>query len=232
MAVTITPQSNAVSGSNLSSYTFAGQAIGTATADRIVVVVAVGGLTAATINSATIQGIAATKQFEITPGNLSVSILTAAVPTGTTGDVVLNFSTTRGQAGIATYSMTGASSEIPSSTASDTTLTGNDLSASIDIPANGGAIAGVIANSTPTSTTWTNLTEFNDQIVEDQTIQSSASDNFASAQSGRIVTATFAGTPAEYALVVAAWGTPTTATSTPVPIFHAQSTFINRVIGY
>jgi hypothetical protein len=77
---------------NLTTYTFTAASLGTAHADRYVIVgvASVAGF-ARTISSATIGGVAATLNHNQNLG-FTGRIISAAVPTGATGDVVLTFS--------------------------------------------------------------------------------------------------------------------------------------------
>ncbi len=199
-ALTITPQSSASSGSDLTTYTFSAQAIGTASSDRIVIV-AVGAAnisTGTTLSSATIGGVAATIQKQQTNNAASIdtisAVITAAVPTGTTGDVVLTFSTGQLRVGISTFSLTGGSA-----TASETQADTNGTDAVPDVTINvlaGGGWVGCTYGYTGTATatvTWagTGVTEASDAIAEVADTFSAAYGNFASGTSALNVTATY-----------------------------------------
>lgn len=183
--LTITFQSSTSSGTDTASHSFASQAIGTATADRIVIVawgaVNVTIPTTNALSSATIGGVAATiltqqNNNAASTGNIS-GIIAAAVPTGTTATVALTFNAAQLRCGIATYSMTGGSiTPYATYTNSNGTDTVPDLT--VTVPAGGGHVAGVYGYSgTGTATvSWTTLTEGADMIVE-------AADTFSSAYS-------------------------------------------------
>ena len=105
---------SAYSSSNTSSYTFSSQSLGTAASDRKIYV-CVGSSavsTAYSFSSVTVAGVTAT---QIVAGNADnnssfqpFAIYEADVPSGTTGDVVVNLSGTMANCAIALYRATGA----------------------------------------------------------------------------------------------------------------------------
>lgn len=180
---------------DLSSYSFASTAIGTASTDRIVVVgitvsAASSGATRS-VSSVTIGGISATQLSHVVGATwMTAAIYAAAVPTGTTATIAITMSGTCGRCACAVWAMTGGSIT-PFDTATDTNASA-DPNASIDVPANGGAVAAA-GSATSTTTTWTGLTERVDTALEGFSTHTVASDVFASAQTGLSVTANFAG---------------------------------------
>jgi hypothetical protein len=178
---------------DLTTYTFAAEALGTAVADRCILVEVYGRRTTAaatTISSVTVAGNSATDvgQHNLVEGAASVvGLYGIALPTGTSGDIVVTFSAAMTRAMIAVSTMTGASSctvasDVESSDANDPTTS------ALDVPANGSAI-GLCLESSPSSTaTWTGLTERHDSIVEALMLASGASTDFTSAQTGLTVT--------------------------------------------
>lgn len=133
-----------------SSYTFSTKSFGAADAGRIMVL-GIGrtdGTAGDSIGTVTIGGVAATQRVSAaTTGNYGRAwIYTAPVPTGTTGDVVVAFTSPHSSHScfIALWRLVGASNEDPGvsgfeATASDTDL---DVGASLQIPT-GGAGVGV-----------------------------------------------------------------------------------------
>lgn len=111
-----------------STYTFSSTSIGAASVSRLVVVT-VGFCdrtgTGRTISSATIGGVTATINTQINdaastaPG---VAIIQAVVPTGTSGDIVINFSGSIHSCGIGVFALYDLISTTP--TDSDETITG------------------------------------------------------------------------------------------------------------
>lgn len=206
--VTITFAGSASDVANATNYSFSSVAIGTASSDRIVIVGVVLSSASAgaprTTSSVTVGGISATKIVErVNTDRESVSIWAAQVPTGTTATIAVNTSGSEGRAGVITWAMTGKSSVAAFATAFDSN-TSSDPNATIDIPANGAAVA-VATVGQNTSTTWTGLTERHDSSVESVSVQTGASDNFASAQTALSVTANFA-TNGQNSMVIASWG--------------------------
>lgn len=198
-ALTLTPQSSAQSASDLTAYTFATQGIGTASSDRIVIV-AVNGVNVSSgtsLSSATIAGVSATILVQRTNNAAGVdnitAVIAAAVPTGTTGDVVLTFSTGQLKAAISTYSMTGGSIT-PHSTYTNTNGTDAVPDITINVPVGGGHVCVVMwfNGVGATTCTWggTGITEYSDLSLEAGELHSSAYGNFAGGASSLNVTAT------------------------------------------
>lgn len=194
------------------TYTFSSAAIGTASADRIVIVV-IGSRanSARSISSVTIAGIAATviATANNTGGGADiVAIYAAAVPSGTTGNVVITFSGTMLRCGIGTYAMTGASSVTPYDTATAVPSGSSASINTIDSPANGAILGASLAGSSGTaSVTWTGLTEnFDIQPETSSSGVSGACGDFASSQTNRTVGVTVGSVLGPQALAVASWG--------------------------
>jgi hypothetical protein len=152
---TLAYQTATNSGANSTSYTFSTQAIGTAAADRLVVVV-IGREPGDTLSSSTIGGISAT----VVANAGTCTIIAAVVTTGTTADVVLNFAGTQIRIGVAVYAVYGLSS-----TTATSTYTAS-LSETVTIPAGGVAIGCAYSGSGGVSTTWTGVTENSSQNIE------------------------------------------------------------------
>lgn len=127
------------------SYSATGLSIGPAATDRqIRAVVSWRAGAAVTLTSATIAGLAATIEYQTNQSTSSgVAIIRASVPTGTTGDVVLNFSGTIARAGVALYRTSGGAVTVSGAGAAGAT------SATVTVPAGGFALAGSFS-STPT----------------------------------------------------------------------------------
>lgn len=198
-ALTITPQSSASSASDLTTYTFSAQAIGAASADRIVIVAcgAVNVSSGTTLSSATIGGISATILKQQTNNAASVdtifAIIAASVTSGTTADIVLNYSAGQLRAGVSTYSMTGGSIT-PYATYANTNGTDAVPDITINVPAGGGHVCGTYFYNGigATSVTWagSGMTEGHDFNPESVDTMSSAYGNFSGGTSSLNVTAT------------------------------------------
>lgn len=168
--IQVTFQQTAVSTSNLTTYTFSNQNIGTAFTGRIVVVgVASQG---ASISSITIGGNSATEINKNAAGGVVSSKLFALqVDTGTTADIVVTMAATAGSCGIAVWTLANAvgylTEAIPnvesgsSSSAATVTVTLSTVN-------NGNAIIVMnrMLSGMAGTVTFTGVTENFDQLVE------------------------------------------------------------------
>jgi hypothetical protein len=111
---------------------------------------------AGTFSSATIAGVAATPLgSDVTSTNTTARAFIAAIPGGTSGDIVVNWTGSKEATYLAYYEITGISSTTPIGTGG--TTTGNSGQAITTVA--GGFLYGfACANSTFTCT-WTNITE-------------------------------------------------------------------------
>jgi hypothetical protein len=172
------------------TYTFAGASIGSAAADRIVVVgiaAREGGGTNRTLSSVSIAGVSATIVADSGNVPTHAAFAVALVPTGATGDIVVTFSAGMSRCVISVWSTAGMDSSAVSSDTADTT---DPLEASVNIPA-GGVAFGTAYDNGATTVTWTNLTEDYDAQHETRTF-SFASAEFATLQTGLTLTADLA----------------------------------------
>lgn len=161
--VAITQTDHGESATDSNTYTFTARALGTAQADRRIIValsMRVAGTTT-TVSSVTVAGISAT-QVVSSPnnggGNTTLAELwVAAVPTGTTGDVVITFSATVLRCGSNVWRMVGSASSTASATGTSTADPGT---ANLTIPANGAAVGFAVADfaGSGQGVNWTNLT--------------------------------------------------------------------------
>lgn len=172
--------------------TFSNFAIGAANAGRLVVacIAAFSGNTGVTLSSVTIGGIAATINVQETTagtgGDTIMSIIaTAAVPTGTTATVVVNFSASMSGNAVV-YSMTGASGVAALDTVTDEV--GTPLNGTLDVVAGGVVIANlhnIGVGSFPV--TWT--------VVTKDYESNYASNNFNQSTASLLVGSTGTATP-------------------------------------
>lgn len=135
--------------------TFAGMAIGDAASDRIIIAwlhIASGTSMGAAPTSVTIGGVSATRRVDISgDGYTRLCCYTATIPTGTTANVVIDYSS-RGSTNMTAvhlYRMVGQASETPHDTATSGGST-NTHSTTIDIPAGGYLIEAVSTSRGPT----------------------------------------------------------------------------------
>lgn len=204
MPAAVTLLQSAGNNTGLTTYTFASQNLGTASSGRHIVLVAgarASSTTAFTL-SATIQGISATSvvtTFSTGAAANRLEMFIAAVPSGTTGDVVVTCSRTAVRMIIDLFIMTGIDSATPSATTSDvvTPFTGV-----LTVPADGIAIASGLFAGVANST-WTFLTERTDNTLGSNLVLTTASDAFATLQSSLSITV--ANTGGEPGSVFAAW---------------------------
>lgn len=181
-AFALTFTDDAVDPSDSAAYTFAGMSFGAADATRRIIVgiaarhgsnltqslgtVTIGGVTASVVKQSTSTG----------GGGWEISaIVIADVPTGTTGDVVVNITNGTTRCGIAVWSMIGASSGTASATGSHENA--NPLTGNLNIPTNGVAV-GIATGTGGTSAAWTNLTERVDAAMESTVLYSAADATF------------------------------------------------------
>lgn len=185
----------AVDPGNLSTYSFPGLNFGAAASGRYVIA-AIAWRSAGTTNdisSVTIGGVTATsleRARNTGGGNLSAcDLFIAAVPTGTTGEVVVNTTETAVRLGVAVYRLEGVSSPTPQHTgvgqtgtttnnasitpAADSHVVGiafNGNGSCVLSSAHGDVAPGLLEVETTngaTSTTWSALTEDSDLFIED-----------------------------------------------------------------
>lgn len=191
---------NQNSNTSATIYTFPAMSLGAEASDRHILILVNAGLTSSSvppISSITVGGNTATSVKEITHTNLGFSIRSAvwivAVPTGTTGAVVITFASSMGRCAAALLRVTGLASAAAYATASDTV---NPCTKTIDVPAGGllvGTSCTALSSGTPVCA-WTNLTEsYDTPITGSTTGTSGAFDTFASAQSALSITANWSG---------------------------------------
>lgn len=191
MAATITYLQTAGDGTDLTVYTFSAQNFGTASSDRYIIAAVNsrandGGARA--ISTITIGGVSASIAIQATSNGNCLGICLAAVPTGTSGDVVITFDSTMGNADIDLYSATSVGSATPTDSGSSTADPGTyDL----DIAAGGIALALAKSDVGLGSCAWTGLTERYDGLDVNGNNRSGASDAFATIQTNLTVTGDF-----------------------------------------
>lgn len=137
------------SASNLTTYTFAGVAIGPASADRYVVVAAHTDCGVASPTVVTIGGINAT----LLEANDGVGLFMALVPTGTTASIVVTFSASCSRAAIGVWSVTGLTRVTPISSSK---ATGTSAAAATNVAVNhAGAVIAAATHAGGTGIAWT-----------------------------------------------------------------------------
>jgi hypothetical protein len=184
---------------NVTTYTFSGASLGAEAADRYIFVTITAASstgTARTISSGSIGGVAASiavQQGAASSSGMTAAIMLAAVPTGTTGDVVVTLSGAGGSCDIGVYRVTG----LGSATAFDTAVNSDEagggvVSTTIDVPGNGFVIGVAMFEADVATTTWVGASENYDESNGDGSpeIVTAAMSSALGAETGRTVSAT------------------------------------------
>lgn len=217
----------AVSTANQTTYTFSSQNLGTAASDRyIIAAISTTGIADAQINvsSVTIGGVSATQVVTNNFNSVSsglVALYIAAVPTGTTGNVVVTFDAGCARAGIALYRVTGLGSATASATGQDEDNEGSanpSESTGINVPADGFAIgASFTQNQQSATAAWTGVTEQYEATVEGNAKHTGGYVETDSALTPLTVTVSWTTTETGAGMVAASWAYASAAT-TPVKV--------------
>jgi hypothetical protein len=196
---------------NRTVYTFSGASLGTEAAGRVIVVCVSSGQDNAvrTISSVTVAGNACriNAQTGADGGSVAnaVGIASLVLVSGTTGDIVVTFSSAAPRnCGITVYNVTGLASETEFDFASSTSDPAN-MTISVE---DGGCIIGVTNDrNTAGTVTWTGITEDVDDTIEasTSTTHSTAFDVFETGETDKSITAELSTSPSAYAAVVVSW---------------------------
>jgi uncharacterized protein YbaA (DUF1428 family) len=193
----------AVSTASATVYTFSSQALGTAASDRLIVVSSDN--YDGTTSGITVAGVTAAAVVQASGTNSRAGLWQAAVPSGTTGDIVVTLGAGNDRQGIGVWAIYGANSSA-SDTATDADSS-DPLTVSMDCPANGVMIGVGAAHTTGTKGySWTNLTENFDAVIRASTQHTGASASFEAAQSGLTITCDPASNNNGGCMVAASWG--------------------------
>jgi len=203
----VTSASETVGGTSI---THSGMSIGDANSTRLVVVGIVGtnGTSSSpSLTSATIGGVSATITKQYTGGSSGdytlSAIFIAAVPTGTTADIVMNFSQALDNSHIAIFRLVN----VPSSTAYATaqaTRGSSPRSTTINIPDKGLLIVTGFGSNT-NNVTWSGVTEAYDETYAGVVKGSGGINYNMTSETGRTITMTqTSATAAQF--VAASWG--------------------------
>lgn len=139
---------------DLTTYTFAGMSFGTAATDRIVAVAAHVDGDGGDLVSATLGGVGATVVITQGVGNENAAIAYAAVPTGTTGDVVVTWTGTAARCHVGVWKITGATAA-PTDTDFSTSTPSTGESLTLNIPSHAAAISVHTSTQDSSSDFWT-----------------------------------------------------------------------------
>lgn len=194
---------HAVSGTDSSSYTFIGKALGPASGGNKFIIgsaeVRRGG-TAGAITGVTVDGIAATLGTAIINttggGNTSIQFFIAdlSADANTIGNIVVTCNQTMVRCGIQWgYTVNGGQPAIIQESG-DLTISGGVFSAGIDAPARGFVLAAIYDPTNAVgATAWSLSTENGDEFVDGTNLVSQAFENFSAASPGMTITATVTG---------------------------------------
>lgn len=195
-AAMVTYQATASQEVATATNTFAGMALGTAAANRYIIVGVTGrtGSTGTTFTSVTVGGITASAVVtRVVAGDLAngenfAGLFIATVPTGATGSVVIVTNNVMVRMGVVVWSAVNLSSATATATGSSSA---SAPTASLNVAAGGFALGAAYSQSA-TTTTWAGITEVVDTQITAANTYTGASSNFAAAQTSLAMTATFA----------------------------------------
>jgi hypothetical protein len=188
------------------NHTFSNKSLGDAASDRIIVIAGGSGGYNPAVTGVTVGGNSCTEAIQFAD-TARAWIYYVALPTGTTGDVVVTFASAEFRSIIGVYAIYGASGG-PADTATGGGTSGT-VTASIDKTENGVTIGAFFQsnfNSATQNAAWTNLTEDAEVSADD-----SGSGGFASAENtadatGQTITVVSDSADGRQPLVVASWG--------------------------
>lgn len=220
---------------NASVYTFSSQNLGTAAADRYIVVALNSRMAGSpTSTSVTVGGVSATLVVEQWFSGCYSSLWIAAVPTGATGDIVATFGAGQVRAFYGAWRL----DDLASATASDTdTSTAHPHAGTLDIPVDGVGIGSVIATDAVTMT-WSGLTGDASGTGHEATAYAFAHQTYPSGSTGQAISATWTtGTKGSPSAVFAAFefgagGGPTTYYQTLSGLLTPDGSLARRIYKY
>jgi hypothetical protein len=191
---------------NQTSYTFSSQSFGAADAGRYIVCIVTSrsGTSGRNLNSVTIGGVTATQlgnfRTDLDGDTHICAVFIAAVPAGTSGDVVIVHSNTMTSCRIALYRTLNVNPTVFDSASQ--AGTSGARSGSIDIPAGGVCYAAYITTSSNVITnTWGNVDEDFDSNMEGSQYSSGASKVFTTAQTNLSISCTPSNTSTTTSLI-------------------------------
>jgi hypothetical protein len=173
-------QSSFHSANDATTYNFTSKGIGSAAANRWVIIgIASRAATANSVTAVTIGGITAAKLSEYISQNSGVAFWTANVPTGTTANVDITFEAGMSRVGVVLWTVNHT--KMPS-VASSTTFNNTVLTNTLTVNA-GEVGVGLVYLHDATAWTWTGLTKDVDyDIIEIGSEMSAASEAFTGAK--------------------------------------------------
>lgn len=199
------------------TYTYATQNFGVAEATRRIVVVFNWSVqnAARVVTSGTIGGIAATVHLSATTGptvaqtDCGTAILSALVPSGTSGNIAIVANGAMSRSSIGVYRAVGEGVATPHATMNDIAMSAGVLTGTINIPGGGWVVGGACGNTTPGQAfTWAGVTGNYDSPSAEAAgvVYSGGHATNLPLEVGRTVSATLSGTPVRGALAAISWG--------------------------
>jgi hypothetical protein len=204
MALTTTFTANASNNTTSLGYNFTSQSFGSESADRYVLVGVAGqGASAAAVSSVTIGGVSATQLFSVSSTTNTVAFWIAAVPTGTSGAVFVQWVSQRSRCAITVWRVVGGVSTTAYDTGSEVNSGSTPLNDNVNIVEGGSCVGMVYDGGTGSRTwTWSGLTEAVDTTFASGRSYSAAAGNFASAETNRAISATPSGSTTANVLAI------------------------------
>lgn len=205
-AATVTFVAATTNSATASSYTFSSQSLSTAATGRIIAVVVAAERTssgARTVSSLTVAGTSAALVVRQTSDNGDAfEIWEAAVASGTSGDIVLNFNASMDSCGIGVYAVYNARYQEHFTIKAE----GTSLSDTLVIPDNSIAIGGGHSTASSATGTFVGLTENYDEVIDAHISHAGASTSTASsAGGGTTISYTSSSPNADDTLIAATW---------------------------
>jgi hypothetical protein len=200
----LTNTDSAVDNSNATTITYSGKSFGAADPNRIIIVALGARTTNTALTSVTIGGVTATEvsgSAAINTNTTLCDIYQAAVPTGTTGNIVIVGPAALVRSGIGVFRLVTAT-PAATSASNNESLSAASIAASVTVPATGKGIAFQMNRDTVAPATWTNATsDFGLAITG-----GSGAVTGADVTGTGAVTVTAAAASGEVCLSIAAWG--------------------------
>ena len=203
MALTLAFTATAFNDSDLTIYTFSAVAIGAAAADRVVVVAAhseEGG----ELVSMTVGGIPATVAISAGEDAEFAVVAYAAVPTGTTVDIVVTWTSQARRSMVGAWRLTGANAT-PTATDSSTSTPSTGESLSVNIPANAAAVAAHTSNQSRPGLNWVGAVGRYQDATSLSEFQGADTQPIGSVRTGHVISTSYASLSLGAALVSAVW---------------------------
>lgn len=164
LPASVTFTDSSVSTANLTTYTFASQSLGTAAANRKIVVAVHGAQGAQTVSTLTVAASSASFIVRATSNARTVELWQIELAAGTTGDVVVTWSGGQNCTGVGIWAVYGAAL----ATTDTGTSTAAPMTDTVTVPSGGVVIAAASAvDADDTAFTWSApMTERYDEPIE------------------------------------------------------------------